>query len=302
MAASLSGAVDLTGLKKRAEARRDATRPGAAAPGAAAAADGSGPVTAIDVDETGFEQDVLVRSTRVPVITEFCSRRAPSAMTGILTAMAEAAGGSWVHARIDVDRSLQLAEALQLRAVPTVLAMAGGRPIAEFEGEQPEEALRGWIEAVLRATEGKLAGPEPVDAGADGPGEPADPERDAAEDLLADGDLAGAEQAFAALAEQRPRDHSITEAWRQVQAMHRLEQASDSEPADPVSLAFVAADRSLVAGEYEQAFAGLVAAVRSTVGDERAAVRTRLLEALEILPTDDPRVLAARRDLASALY
>ena len=189
-----------------------------------------------------------------------------------------------------------------MRAVPTVLAMAGGRPIAEFEGEQPEEALRGWIEAVLRATEGKLAGPEPVAGDGEDAAEPADPERDAAETLLADGDLAGAEQAFAALAEQRPQDHTLTEAWRQVQAMHRIERQDGADSTDPVALAFAAADRSLVAGDYQQAFACLVDAVRTTFGDERATVRTRLLEVLEILPADDPRVLAARRDLASALY
>ncbi|HHX84832.1 MAG TPA: tetratricopeptide repeat protein, partial [Actinomycetales bacterium] len=46
----------------------------------------------------------------------------------------------------------------------------------------------------------------------------------------------------------------------------------------------------------------LVDAIRVSAGDDRAALRTRLLELLDALPGDDPRVLAARRDLASALY
>lgn len=322
LAASLSGAVDLSGLKKRAEARQDAGRRGArtpAGPGgpAGAASQGTGGAPAgggaapgpgagagsVDVDETSFEQEVLVRSTQVPVVTEFWSPRAPTAMTDTLSAMAEASGGAWVHARIDVDANLQLAEALQLRAVPTVLAMAGGRPIAEFEGEQPEEALRGWIEAVLRATEGKLAGPAggaPAQD-ADGGAEPEDPERDAAEAALAEGDLATAEQAFAELAAARPDDHSLTEAWRHVQACRRVEDATDTGDT-VVDEALRAADRAVLAGEHEQAFRALVDAVRLSAGDERARARGRLLELFGTLPVDDPRVLAARRDLASALY
>ncbi len=299
LAASLAGAVDLSGLKKRAETRRGATDPGRA-PGQGGPPPGSGPEVVLEVDEASFEQEVLARSAQVPVILELVSQRAPTALTGLLDALAVEAGGQWVHATVDVDASPGIAQALQARAVPTVYAVAAGRPLADFEGEQPEEALRQWLAAVLRATEGKLGGPAP-DTDDVEPEEPTDPERDAAEDALAEGDLAAAEERFTALVEARPGEHSLVEALRYVQAARRSTEATDSGEGS-VPDALRAADTALVGGEYEAAFSTLVDAIRVHVGDERVTLRARLLELLEALPVDDERVLAARRNLASALY
>ena len=294
LAASLAGAVDLSGLKKRADARRDAA-PQSRVPGPP-----GGPAHSVEVDEASFEQEVLVRSTQVPVIVELLSQRAPSPLTALLAALADEAGGQWVHAVVDVDAAPGIAQAFQARAVPTVVAVAAGRPLADFEGEQPEEALRQWLAAVLRATEGKLSGPVPQDADA-AEEEPVDEERDAAELALAEGDLATAEERFAALVDSRPGDHSLVEALRHVQAARRASEVSDADEG-AVATALRAADEALVGGEYESAFAVLVDAIRVTAGDDRAALRARLLELLEALPADDQRVLAARRNLASALY
>ncbi|AWH95750.1 tetratricopeptide repeat protein [Dietzia psychralcaliphila] len=294
LAASLAGAVDLSGLKKRAEAQR-APVAAARAPGAAA-----GPATLIEVDEASFEQEVLVRSTQVPVVVELMSRRAPTVLTTLLSSLAEEAGGQWVHAIVDVDAAPGIAQAFQARAVPTVVAVAAGRPLADFEGEQPEDALRQWLAAVLQATEGKLSGMPEAEAGGEQE-EVADTERDAAEDALAEGELATAEERFTALVGSRPGDHTLLEALRYVQAARRASEASDAGEGT-VPAALRAADRALVSGEYEPAFAVLVDAIRVSAGDDRATLRARLVDLLEALPTDDPRVLAARRNLANALY
>ncbi|WP_216693179.1 tetratricopeptide repeat protein [Dietzia psychralcaliphila] len=294
LAASLAGAVDLSGLKKRAEAKRD---PATAARGPGASA---GPATVVEVDEATFEQEVLVRSTQVPVVVELSSRRAPTVLTTLLSSLAEEAGGQWVHAVVDVDAAPGIAQAFQARAVPTVVAVAAGRPLADFEGEQPEDALRQWIAAVLQATEGKLSGMPEAEAGGE-PEEVADSERDAAEDALAEGELVTAEERFSALVDSRPGDHTLLEALRYVQAARRAaEEADAGEGTVPAALR--AADRALVGGEYEPAFAVLVDAIRVSAGDDRATLRARLVELLEALPIDDPRVLAARRNLANALY
>ncbi|MFN3339321.1 MAG: tetratricopeptide repeat protein [Dietzia sp.] len=294
LAASLAGAVDLSGLKKRAEAKRDPAA-AARAPGAA-----TGPATLVEVDEASFEQEVLVRSTQVPVIVELMSRRAPTVLTALLSSLAEEAGGQWVHAIVDVDSAPGIAQAFQARAVPTVVAVAAGRPLADFEGEQPEDALRQWIAAVLQATEGKLSGMPEAEA-AEEQEEPADTERDAAEDALAEGDLAIAEERFTALVGSRPGDHSLLEALRYVQSARRATEGADAGEGT-VPAALRAADRALVGGEYEPAFAVLVDAIRVSAGDDRATLRARLVDLLEALPADDPRVLAARRNLANALY
>ena len=312
LAASLAGAVDLTGLKNRADAQRSATQVGRA-PGQAGARSTGGAVTRVQVDESTFEQEVLVRSGQVPVIIELVSQRAPTTLTGLLGAMADEANGAWVHATVDVDVAPGIAQALQARTVPSVFAIAAGRPLADFEGEQPEDALRQWLDAVLRATEGKLSGPEsaPADEDAD---EVSDPELDAAEEALSEGDLATAEERFGALVEARPGEHDLVEALRYVQASRRVAGESvaddgDGDGADAgdavegtVSAALRSADLLLVSGEYDSAYDVLTDAIRVHFGDDRATLRTRLLELLEALPADDPRVLTARRNLASALY
>ena len=53
-----------------------------------------------------------------------------------------------------------------------------------------------------------------------------------------------------------------------------------------------------VAGAFDR----LIALVRSTSGDERTRVRTRLIELFDLFDAADPEVIAGRRNLANALY
>jgi putative thioredoxin len=57
-----------------------------------------------------------------------------------------------------------------------------------------------------------------------------------------------------------------------------------------------------VGGHVEDAFGRLIDTVQRTAGDDRDAVRLRLLELFEVVGGDDPRVIAARRALARALF
>ncbi len=43
-----------------------------------------------------------------------------------------------------------------VQAVPTVVALAAGQPLSSFQGPQPPEQLRGWVDSLLNATAGKL--------------------------------------------------------------------------------------------------------------------------------------------------
>jgi putative thioredoxin len=57
-----------------------------------------------------------------------------------------------------------------------------------------------------------------------------------------------------------------------------------------------------VGGHVEDAFGRLIETVGRTVGDDRDTVRMRLLELFEVVGPEDPRVIAARRALARALF
>ena len=77
--------------------------------------------------------------------------------------------------------------------------------------------------------------------------------------------------------------------------------AADADP-DNVEAQLTAADALIAGNDVEAAFARLVDTVRRTFGDDRDRVRQHLVGLFELFPADDPRVAAARRSLASALY
>ena len=76
----------------------------------------------------------------------------------MLAALADADGGKWALATVNVDTTPRVAQIFGVQAVPTVVAVAGGQPLSSFEGAQPPEQLRRWVDSLLDATAGKLDG------------------------------------------------------------------------------------------------------------------------------------------------
>ena len=62
------------------------------------------------------------------------------------------------------------------------------------------------------------------------------------------------------------------------------------------------ADLDLLGGHVDDAFRRLVELVRRTSEAERDQARNHLIGLFAAVGNDDPRVLAARRNLASALF
>jgi putative thioredoxin len=76
---------------------------------------------------------------------------------------------------------------------------------------------------------------------------------------------------------------------------------STKNPGD-ISLQLKAADVEIVNGGVEAAFTRLVHAVRATSGDDRARVKDHLLKLFALVDPNDPRLVSARKELASALF
>ena len=298
----MTGAVDLSGLKERAQA----ATPQQGAP--QGEGDSSGSVTSITITEANFEAEVLQRSTAVPVVVVLISTsRSPDsvALADTLERLAAADAGTWVLARVDVEANMRIAQAFGVQAIPTVVAVAAGQPLADFQGPQPEPQLRGWIDAILHAVEGKLSGPP---AGAGPQEEPVDPRFSAAETALENGDLPGAEEAYQTILDAEPGNPDAQAALRQLRFLARAQQTgpdagtkADAAPTD-IDLAFAAADAELFEQQPDAAFGRLIDLIKRTAGDDRARVRTRLVELFELFDTAEPSVVAARRKLAAALY
>jgi putative thioredoxin len=296
----VAGAVDLSGLKQRAQQSPPAGGP----TGRATPADpgGTGPV---EVTETNFEDEVLVRSDEVPVVVVLWSPRSDAciALLDDLADLAAADNGKWALATANVDVTPRVAQIFGVEAVPTVVALAAGQPLSSFQGIQPPDQLRRWIDSLLSATAGKLKGPTGAEDSAE-----VDPELVQARDHLEGGDFVAAKEAYQRILEANPGSVEAKAAIRQIDFLTRATaqrpdavDVADATPGD-IEAAFAAADVQILNQDVAPAFARLTALVRSTSGDERTSVRTRLIELFELFDPADPEVIVGRRNLASALY
>ena len=247
---------------------------------------------------------MLARSNQVPVVVLLWTPRSEASVQlgDALAALSEADAGSWALTTVNVDTASRVAQVFGAQAVPTVVAVAGGQPISSFEGVQPPEQLRRWIDSLLSATAGKLAGGETEGE------ETVDPELERARSLWDDGEFDDATTAYQAILDAQPAHVEAKDALRQIAFLKRAtSRAPDSVAAaaaapDDIEAAFAAADVEVALDAVDDAFTRLIALVRRTAGDDRATVRTRLVELFELFPQDDPRVVAGRRNLANALY
>ena len=139
----------------------------------------SGVTGAIEVTEANFEAEVLARSSQIPVVVLLWTPRSDASVQlgDMLGALAPEDGGTWSLATVNVDTTPRVAQVFGVQAVPTVVAVAGGQPMSSFQGPQPPDQLRRWVDSLLSATAGKLSGvaeePEEVDpewSGARAPG------------------------------------------------------------------------------------------------------------------------------------
>jgi putative thioredoxin len=311
MSAAMSGAVDLSALKARADSAGEQQAGGDAGSGA----DGGGGEWVLDVTESTFQTDVVDRSMQVPVVVDLwatwcgpCKQLSP-----VLERLAQEARGAWLLAKVDVDANPRIAQLFGVQSIPTVVAIAGGQPVDAFSGAQPEPQIRQWIGSILDALREQLPGIKAAEQGAESVEEAPEPEPDdprftAAEAAVESGDYAAAEAAYQQILDSEPANEDARAALTQVRFMARAEsvdpaavERADAAP-DDVDAQLIASDAEVADQQVEQAFQRLVDAVRRFRGDDRDRARAHLVELFELFPTDDPRVATARRALARALY
>ncbi|MFD5327039.1 tetratricopeptide repeat protein [Streptomyces sp. NPDC127092] len=315
---SMSGVVDLAAVKAagEAKAKAEAARAEAARHGGTAAVAPSALV--IDVDEAGFERDVLQRSAEVPVVIDFwaewcepCKQLGP-----LLERLAVEYNGRFLLAKVDVDANQMLMQQFGIQGIPAVFAVVAGQALPLFQGAAPEAQIRQTLDQLVQVAEERfgLTGIQ-VDPDAEGapsagvPAGPYDALLEAAMSALDAGDLAGAVQAYKNVLVDDPEHPEAKLGLAQAELLSRVQgvdpqavrkNAADN-PAD-VAAQIAAADLDLVGGHVQDAFGRLVDAVRRTSGEDRDTVRLRLLELFEVIGPEDPRVTAARQALASALF
>ena len=289
----MAGAVDLSAFKQSPPASGDASREGSTAS------------AGVEVTEANFEDEVLLRSNQVPVVVLLWSPRSDVCLqlADVLSGLAAADNGKWSLVSVNVDVAPRVAQIFGVEAVPTVVALAAGQPLSSFQGTQPPDQLRRWVDSLLSATAGKLSGATDSDEP-----EEVDPALTLARQQLEDGDFAAAADSYQAILDANPNDAEAKGAVRQIAFLtrataHRPDAVAVADAApDDIEAAFAAADVQILSQDVRGALDRLVALVRRTSGDERTSVRTRLIELFELFDPADADVIAGRRNLANALY
>ncbi|MEU8538878.1 tetratricopeptide repeat protein [Streptomyces sp. NPDC048717] len=317
---SMSGVVDLAAVKAAGEAKAKAeqARAEAARHGGTPAVTPSALV--IDVDEAGFEYDVIQRSAEVPVVIDFwaewcepCKQLGP-----LLERLAVEYNGRFLLAKVDVDANQMLMQQFGIQGIPAVFAVVAGQALPLFQGAAPEAQIRETLDQLVQVAEerfgltGLQVDPDAADGAersADVPAGPYDALLDAAVSALDAGDMSGAIQAYKNVLADDPAHPEAKLGLAQAELLARVQAMNPGEvrknaaenPAD-VTAQIAAADLDLAGGHVQDAFGRLIDTVRRTAGEDRDAVRVRLLELFEVIGPEDPRVTAARQALASALF
>ncbi|HEU4465312.1 MAG TPA: tetratricopeptide repeat protein [Agromyces sp.] len=309
--ANLRGAVDLSALVHRDERRADA------APGGDAAGRAPGGVV-VATDDQGFGQ-VLELSRTVPVVVALWASWSEQSVQLVetLERLVRARAGRLVLAAADADQSPQLVQALQARAIPTLVALVGGQPVPLFEGVQPDDVIEQVFDQLLEIAERNgVNGRVPADDETAEPGEaeepveaPLPPLHQEAFDAISRGDFAAAASAYRTAIAQDPRDDLAVAGLAQANLLGRLQgktldeirNRAASAPED-LDAQLDVADLDLSGGHVDDAFARLLDLFPKQDPDGKNTVRERLLELFQVVGVEDPRVTAARRRLAMLLY
>lgn len=302
----LRGSVDLSQLMNTAQPAPAAQAPSAA--GAPAALP-----TPVTVTEQSL-QELAQQSTQVPVIVVFLSSASPASKDLVerMRAIVARYDGAFQLATCDIDVQGAVAQAFQVQAVPTVMALIAARPAPLFQGSADEDQITGVLDQVLEIARqngvtGRLDAPA-APAGEPEP-EPLPPLHQEAYDAIEREDYAAALDAYDRALRENPKDADARAGRAQVALMERSRHAdldavrrAAADAPDDVDAQLAVADLDVMGGQVDDAFARLIDLVRRTFGDDRERIRTRLVELFEVVGSADPRVAQARQALASALF
>jgi len=237
--------------------------------GAAAGAGNGGAAPAgdiIDVTTESFMKDVMEESKRRPVLVDFwapwcgpCKSLGP-----ILEKVVTAAKGKVRLAKMNIDDHPVIPGKLGIQSIPTVYAFVDGQPVDGFMGALPEGQVKGFVE---RLTGGAAAGADVAEVLA------------SAEAALAENDLAGAAEIFAAVLGEDPANlaalSGLVRTQVQAGALEQARATLASVPADKQNDPAVSAARAAVELAGQAAALGDLATLQAKVDLDPADHQSR---------------------------
>jgi putative thioredoxin len=265
--------------------------------------DPSVPMPGIEVSVENLSSDILPLSLVRPVIVLMWSPRSVESveMVKLLGKLESDYKEAFALARVDIEAHPQVAQAFQTKSIPYAVAIIAEQMVPLFEQPYPEAQVRMVLDKVLTLASEQGVGQAPV--------EQMEPEEIEAMDALEAGNLVAAEAAYKKWLARKPAENLAKLGLAQTQLLIRTQalelnaviEQSTQNPSD-IDLQLKAADVEIVNGGVEAAFTRLLHAIRATTGDDRAKVKDHLLNLFALVDQSDPRLVAARKELASALF
>ena len=262
------------------------------------------PALVIQVDSNSI-RDYLAISDTLPVLVLFVQENDPASQSLLQTvkSLTEKTAGRILTLVVDAVKSPELAQAFELKQIPTLLGMLKGQPAPLFAGDQPAEQVQQIIDRVLEVgKENGLTGTVTV----------AEPEPELS---------ITHQQAFAAIEAnnyplaqslyekalvENPNDQLAEAGLAQIKLLIRLEgkdaaalASSSGEDAESV---LDRVDALVATGSAEAGFGQLLALFEKTAKDQREPIRLRFVELFLVVGNEDPAVIQARKSLSLLLF
>jgi putative thioredoxin len=261
------------------------------------------PLPGLEVTVENLNSDILPLSLVRPVIVLMWSPRSVESqeMLNTLGKLESQYQAKWSLARVNIDTHPEIAQAFQTKNVPYAVAIIAEQMVPLFEQAYPEAQVRLVVDKVLTLSAQQGIGEAPV--------EQIEPEEEEAMLALESGNYAAAEVAYKKWLSRKPNESLAKLGLAQTQLLMRTEglelnkivEESEKSPQD-IDLQLKAADIEIVNGGVEAAFTRLLTLIKNSTGDDRNKVKTHLLNLFALVDQADPRLVSARKELASSIF
>jgi putative thioredoxin len=263
------------------------------------------PTVGLEVTQENLVSEFVAKSKEKVVVLLAWSPRSTQSkeILETLGKLEKADNGAWLLGTVDVDAQPEVAQALQVKAVPIAIAIVAEQLLPLFESVPAPEQVRLVINKLLELASQKGVGSAPV-----GSTEmPMEPEEEAAYAAMEKGDFKAAKISYEAWLKRKPNEKVAIVGLAQVNLMLRidgldpvltLKNAKD----DDLNSQLMCADIQVASGDLSGAFDRLLAVIKLKKGDEADKAKAHLIALFNLVDPTDPRLVKARSELASVLF